>query len=392
MGTTAEKRQLQSLGILSRAGRAGLRKRALGAALILAMTGCGEWDEEGADAQRCAQRAPRLQARLEALAQEMDLPGVTASLRLRNCLWHGAAGEALVEPDTEMTAENRLRVGSITKTFVATVALQLQAEGRLSLDATLAQYLPGFPNAEVITVRQLLNHTSGVANYTTHPAFRAETNSHLGRTWTFDELIALGAAESPALPPGTGWNYANTNYLLVGFIIERVTGTSLAEQLRARIIEPLGLRSTGLDGDEVLSPVTVHGYERTTQASPWSDVTGVLHPSAAGAAGALVSSADDISLFYQSLFERPLLAAEQRAEMMEWIQTREPKVPEYGLALMRRTTPEGPGHGHSGSFPGYSADAAYFPDQKAALAILVNTESSNLSTMTQQLLEVLTAP
>ncbi|MDC0710980.1 serine hydrolase [Stigmatella sp. ncwal1] len=392
MGTTAEKRQLTSLGILSRAGRAGLWKLLLGAALTLGLTRCGGPDEDSTDPQRCARLAPRLQARLETLAQEKDLPGVTASLRLRGCTWHGAAGEALVEPDTEMTAENRLRVGSITKTFVATVALQLQAEGRLSLDATLAEYLPGFPNAEVITVRQLLNHTSGVANYTTHPAFRAESSSHLGRTWTFDELIALGAAESPALPPGTGWNYANTNYLLVGFIIERVTGTPLAEQLRARILAPLDLRSTGLDGNEVLSPITVHGYERTTQTSPWSDVTGALHPSAAGAAGALVSSADDISLFYQSLFERPLLAPEQRAEMMEWIQTQEPLVPEYGLALMRRTTPVGPGHGHNGSFPGYSADAAYFPEQQAAIAILVNTESSGLSAMTQQLLEVLSAP
>jgi D-alanyl-D-alanine carboxypeptidase len=390
MGTTANHRRQQSRSTFFREGRRGLSKLALGVALTVGLAGCGEAQDEVLP--RCAQLAPRLQASLEALAREKDLPGVTASVRLPGCHWHGAAGEALVEPDTEMRAESRLRVGSITKTFVATVALQLQAEGRLSLDATLSQYVPGFPNADHITVRQLLNHTSGVANYTTHPAFRAESHSHLGRPWSFDELVALGASESPALQPGTGWNYSNTNYLLVGFIIERVGGLPLAEQLRARIIEPLGLQSTGLDGGEVLSPLTVHGYERPTQAAPWSDVTGVLHPTAAGAAGALVSSADDISLFYQSLFERPLLPALQRAEMMEWIQTREPKVPEYGLALMRRTTPVGPGHGHSGSFPGYSADAAYFPEPRAAIAILVNTESGSLSDMTGRLLEVLTAP
>lgn len=390
METTADSRKQQSRSTFFQEGRPGLPRLALGVALTLALAGCGGAQDE--TSPRCAELAPRLQARLEALAREKDLPGVTASVRLPGCHWHGAAGEALVEPDTEMRAESRLRVGSITKTFVATVALQLQAEGRLSLDATLAEYLPGFPNAEHITVRQLLNHTSGVANYTTHPAFRAETHSHLGRRWTFDELVALGASESPARPPGTGWNYSNTNYLLVGFILERVVGTPLAEQLRERIIEPLGLRSTGLDGDEVLSPITVHGYERPTQAEPWSDVTGALHPSAAWAAGALVSSADDISLFYQSLFERPLLPPTQRGEMMEWIQTQEPKVPEYGLALMRRTTPVGPGHGHSGSFPGYSADAAYFPEPRAAIAILVNTESGSLSNMTGRLLEVLTAP
>jgi D-alanyl-D-alanine carboxypeptidase len=390
MATRANHRRRQSRGSFFHEARRGLRKLALGVALALALPGCGE--EPAGDTPDCAQQAPRLQATLEALAREKDLPGVTASLRLPGCHWHGAAGEALVEPDIRMMAENRLRVGSITKTFVATVALQLQAEGQLSLDATLAEYLPGFPNAERITVRQLLNHTSGVANYTTHPAFRAESSSHLGRTWTFDELVALGASESPALPPGTGWNYSNTNYLLVGFIIERVGGVPLAEQLHARILEPLGLRSTGLDGDEALVPITVHGYERPAQGSPWSDVTGALHPSAAGAAGALVSSADDISLFYQSLFERPLLPPEQRGEMMAWIQTQEPKVPEYGLALMRRTTPVGPGHGHNGSFPGYSADAAYFPEQRAAIAILVNTESSGLSDMTERLLEVLATP
>ncbi|RKH74351.1 serine hydrolase domain-containing protein [Corallococcus aberystwythensis] len=356
----------------------------LGVTLLLWVSGC-----EKDDGPVCDRLAPRLQHALEEAASAGDLPGVTASLRLQDCTWRGAAGVSRMEPSTGLKAEDRLRVGSITKTFTSVVVLQLQAEGKLSLDAPLATWAPDFPRADRITVRQLLNHTSGAFNYTQSQDFLAQAEANPGKTWTAEELIALGAAKSPAFEPGTRWDYSNTNYILLGHILESVTGTPLAQQIRTRILEPLELGSTGLDGAEPLPPLAVRGYSRDPRDGSWMDFTDFIHPSAAGAAGALVSSADDLSAFYQALFERSLLAPVQLAEMTDWVATPIPDMPGYGLGLVRAVTPVGPGHGHDGEIPGFSALAFYLPERKASLAVLTNRERAAVSGVTQKLLEVL---
>ncbi|RKH60308.1 serine hydrolase domain-containing protein [Corallococcus llansteffanensis] len=356
----------------------------LGATLLLWISGC-----EKEDGTVCDRLAPRLQHALEEAASAEELPGVTASLRLEDCTWRGSVGVSRVEPSTGLKVEDRLRVGSITKTFVSVVALQLQAEGKLSLDAPLATWVPDFPRADRITVRQLLNHTSGAFNYTQSQDFLARAEANPGRTWTAGELIALGAAESPSFEPGTRWEYSNTNYILLGHILESVTGTPLAQQLRTRILEPLALDSTGLDGAEPLPPLAVRGYSRDPRDGSWMDFSDLIHPSAAGAAGALVSSADDLSAFYQALFERSLLAPAQLAEMTDWVTTPIPDMPGYGLGLVRAVTPVGPGHGHDGEIPGFSALAFYLPERKASLAVLTNRERATVSGVTGRLLEVL---
>ncbi|RKG82043.1 class A beta-lactamase-related serine hydrolase [Corallococcus exercitus] len=362
--------------------RSGLRL--LGATLLLWVSGC-----EKDDGPLCDRLAPRLQDALEEAASAGDLPGVTASLRLQDCTWRGSAGVSRVELATRLKVEDRLRVGSITKSFVAVVALQLQAEGRLSLDAPLATWVPDFPRADRITVRQLLNHTSGAFNYTQSQDFLAQVEASPGRTWTPEELIAYGAAKSPSFDPGARWEYSNTHYILLGHILESVTGTPLAQLLRTRILEPLDLDSTGLDGAEPLPALAVRGYSRDPGNNAWRDLTDVLHPSAAGAAGALVSSADDVSAFYQALFERSLLAPAQLAEMTDWVATPIPTMPGYGLGMVQALTPVGPGHGHDGEIPGFSALAFYLPERKASLAVLTNREGADVSRVTGRLLEVL---
>ena len=363
-----------------------LGRRVLGATLLLWISGCGKDDGPVGD-----RLAPRLQGALEAAASAGDYPGVTASLRLPDCTWRGSAGVARVEPATGLKVEDRLRVGSITKSFVAVLALQLQAEGRLSLDAPLATWVPDFPRADRISVRQLLNHTSGAFNYTQSQDFLAQLEASPGKTWTSEELIAHGAAKSPSFEPGVRWEYSNTNYILLGHILESVTGTPLAQQLRTRILEPLDLDSTGLDGAEPLPPLAVRGYSRDPGDGAWRDFTDLLHPSAAGAAGALISSADDVSAFYLALFERSLLAPVQLAELTDWVATPLPTMPGYGLGMVRAITPVGPGHGHDGQIPGFSALAFYLPERKASLAVLTNREGADVSGVTRRLLEVLAA-
>ncbi|EPX58267.1 D-alanyl-D-alanine carboxypeptidase [Cystobacter fuscus DSM 2262] len=359
-------------------------RRVLGVTLLLWLSGCEK--DEGLV---CDRLAPRLQHALEEATLAEDLPGVTVSLRLQDCTWRGAMGDSRVEPATGLKVEDRLRVGSITKNFVSVVALQLQAEGKLSLDAPLATWVPDFPRADLISVRQLLNHTSGAFNYTQSQDFLAQVEANPGKTWAAEELIALGAAKSPSFEPGTGWEYSNTNYILLGHILESVTGTPLAQQIRTRILEPLDLDSTGMDGAEPLPPLVVRGYSRDPRDGSWRDFTDFVHPSAAGAAGALISSADDLSAFYQALFEGSLLASEQLAEMTDWVATPVPGMPGYGLGMVRADTPVGPGNGHDGAIPGFSSLAFYLPERKASLAVLTNREGASVSGVTSRLLKVL---
>jgi D-alanyl-D-alanine carboxypeptidase len=360
---------------------------ALGASLLLSVAGCG--DDTPAT---CEQLASRLQRALEEAASAESLPGVTAAVRTRDCTWQGATGLARVESSTAMKAEDRLRAGSVTKTFTAVVALQLQAEGKLSLDAPLATWLPDFPRADRITVRQLLNHTAGTANYTNDPDFLAEAMAQPGKVWTTQELIAYGAARSPSFEPGAGWEYSNTNYILVGHIIEAVSGTPLAQQLRTRIIEPLALTSTGLDGAEPLPPLAVGGYVRNPANGAWVNQEGLLHPSAAGAAGALVSSAEDLRRFYEALLTGDLLAPPQRAEMMQWVVDPANGDSGYGLGLVYWADPVAPMQGHNGGIPGFSALGAWLPEQQASLAVLLNRDGAGQPGLTtRKLVQVLTA-
>lgn len=364
---------------------------ALAVPLLLWLPACEDDKPEpggGTGGTRCERLASHLQETLEARASAADLPGVTASLRLEDCTWHGAAGVSLLSPSTEMRPEDRLRAGSVTKTFVAVVALQLQAEGKLSLEAPLSTWLPDFPRADRITVRQLLNQTSGAADYTQNPDFLAEVETKPGKAWTTEELVAYGAAGPPSFEPGAKWEYSNTNYILVGHIIEQVTGASIAQQLRARILEPLALASTGLDGSEVVPPVTVHGYMRDPEDSSWFDSTGLVHPSGAGAAGALVSTADDLSRFYQALLEGSFLHPDLLAQMRTVVSTGEEGLTGYGLGLMQVATPWGAAFGHNGGVPGFSSVVLEFPERKATLAVMSNREDGEVEGLSLDLMAV----
>nr|WP_246357188.1 serine hydrolase domain-containing protein [Pyxidicoccus fallax] len=352
--------------------------------MVFWVSGCGD-DEK--PRLSCEELSSRLQDALTKAVADEGLAGATAGVKLRDCNWTGAAGSSRLEPSAvPMAPGDRLRAGSIAKTFTAVVALQLQAEGKLSLDAPLATWFADFPNADRITVRQLLNHTSGAADYTDNEDFVARASSEPTKVWTAEELIPYGATRSPLFEPGAGWSYSNTNYILVGAIIEQVTGTPVARQWRERIIEPLKLRDTGLDGLEPLPALTVRGYARLDGA--WVDFTDAVHPSAAGASGGLVSTAEDLNRFYEALLVGVLLPPAQLSEMTRWVATEPGAEPSYGLGLLRAGSPLGPFQGHDGGIPGFSALAGYYADREAAVSVLTNQQDGNASAVTLRLLEV----
>jgi len=277
-----------------------------------------------------------------------------------------ASGAAQLEPRVPLRPDARLRVGSITKSFVATVTLQLVGEGRLSLDDTVERWQPGLiPNGADITVRQLLNHTSGIFNYTDDEPFIQSLYAEPLRARTPQELVAVATAHPPVFAPGTSWSYSNTNYIVVGLILERVTHRSVLSLLRQRIFQPLRLHDTVYPTRSPNIPgYHAHGYLPPSLSDavppPWGgqnryvDIS-VYSPTWAGAAGALISNPDDLRRFYRALLSGRLLRPAQLAEMKTMVEL-DPGFG-YGLGLYTIQTPCGRIWGHDGGVPGYATFA-----------------------------------
>ncbi|MGW4894939.1 serine hydrolase [Kitasatospora sp. NPDC004240] len=293
--------------------------------------------------------------------------GASAALALvredGRTVWKGAAGRADLRTGAPATADGRFRIGSVTKTFVATVVLQLVAEHRIGLDDPIERHLPGtVPGGGAITVRQLLNHTSGLYNYLEDPAFdflagpqgdpavvQRWLTSGRWTTYRPQQLVDIAFRHDPYFAPGQGWRYSNTNYVLVGMLIEKVTGRGWAEEVERRIIRPLGLRSTSMPTTSPFVPGPhAHGYFKTA-AGP-ADVT-LLNPSMADAAGAGISTTADLARFDAALLGGRLLGPAELAEMKRTVDSGFGI--DYGLGLMKVVLPCGEFWGHGGGIPGY---------------------------------------
>ncbi len=294
---------------------------------------------------------------LLALVLSAMLAPVASANPARDLTKTGIPGAVVLSGDRvydsgNLRASDRFRVGSVTKTFVSTVALQLVAEGRLKLDQPV-------PEAGGAPLRTLLNHTSGVFNHAEDPKVFEQG---LLKQWQPRELIAISRSHPPHFSPGTGFHYSNTNYVILGELIERTTGRSLERELQRRIIGPLGLRGTSYDeGPRVrgVGPGFGEGEDFTVQNTSW-----------AGAAGSLVSTVRDVGRFYRALLTGKLLAPAQLAAM----KTVDLAADGYGLGLYPVKTPCGEPWGHNGKVPGYFAQAYASEDGRRRVAVFVNLQ------------------
>ncbi|MEU6775655.1 serine hydrolase domain-containing protein [Streptomyces sp. NPDC046759] len=313
------------------------------------------------------------------------VPGVTTTAKDTRGTWSATAGVGDTRTGRPRSTADRYRVGSITKTFVATVLLQLEAEGRLSLDDTVDTWLPGVVqgngnDGRRITVRQLLNHTSGVYSYTEDADFgRAYFTAdgfaqHRYDTLAPRQLVAVAMRHKPDFAPGTSWHYSNTNYVIAGMLIERVTGHSYATEIARRIIGPLHLRATSLPGTTVTVPQpSSRAYSKFTDPkSPVHDVT-TLNPSLASSAGEMIADSADLDRFYGALLGGRLLPAHELKEMKTTVDTKIAPNVRYGLGLMDTTLSCGV-HvwGHSGGIHGSVSEADVTVDGRHALALNFN--------------------
>lgn len=296
-------------------------------------------------------------------------PGAVVYVRDARGGRFGTAGYADLRTKQRLGANHVFRVGSITKTFVATVVLQLEAEGVLRLEDSLERWLPGVvPNGGAITLRQLLNHTSGIYNYTDDAVFAPALTGQPGASWTPEALVRVAIAHGPMFAPGSSWSYSNTGYILLGLVIEKATGRSLATELRLRIFEPLALSRTSLPSGTALAAPFARGYlppRKPHGVRP--DIT-VWNASMAWAAGAIVSTAPDLARFYAALLDGRLLAPAQVRELETTVSESEP----YGLGIERGPFSCAIAWGHGGAVPGYQTLAYSSEDGSRQTIVMVN--------------------
>jgi len=273
--------------------------------------------------------------------------------------------------------------GSVGKTYVASVALQLVHQKKLALDDLIEKYLgrePWFaklPNAREITVRMLMNHTSGLVRYEFKEQFTKDLSANPDRIWKPEELISYILDTPAPFAAGKGWDYSDTNYIVLGMIIEKVTGSRYYDLAKRRLLEPLKLRETVPSNTRVI-PGLIQGYAGPANPFGGTDemiVNGkfAINPQFEWCGGGMASTSEDLARWAKAMYEGRAFDPSLLPQMLEGVPARLGPEAKYGLGVIIRPTKFGMSYGHSGFFPGYITEMMYFPDHKLAIAVQVNT-------------------
>lgn len=324
--------------------------------------------------------APDLEG-LQAVLREAltkGAPGAMARIDDHGTVHRATEGVADKATGRAISTQDRFRIGSVSKSFSSVVLLQLVDEGRLDLDTSVNTYLPGLLPDDRITVRHLMSHRSGLYDYTndmfekTVPGFETVRN----KVFTYQELVNLSLAKPLTGQPGAAYQYSNTNFVVVGMLIEKLTGRPVHTEYRKRIFEPLKLRDTFyVHPDTALPGRHTKGYLTPDEAgAPLVDSTNQT-VSWAQSAGAVISSAKDLDTFFSSLVRGKLLSAERLAQMEQWTPVNSTQG--YGLGLRRRDLSCGVSvYGHTGTVQGYYTYSFTSKDGKRSITALANTSNN----------------
>jgi D-alanyl-D-alanine carboxypeptidase len=346
--------------------------------------------------------AAALDARLERWRLKHGAPGVSVAIVFADgSVWTGASGLADVKTGRAVTPDTAFSVASVSKTFTAALVLDLAADGRLRLDGKARSYVPDVPIDPRITVRQLLDHMSGLRDFYMDRRIDKALLADRGRTW--DATMSLRYLDKPAAKPGTVWRYSNTNYLVLGLIAEKVGRAPVAKQLRERYLAPLGLDHTWYQAVERARAPVAHAY-RFTGAKPslrpidLSDRTTVVPftsvVTASGAAGSIASTAEDLAHWVGALYGGEALDASSRTAMIVDVSATapyHPRVP-YGLGVQAFDIAGRPTLGHSGRFVGTRAAARWLPTEHIAIAVVTNQSRSDPAPLVADLLAIVLPP
>ncbi len=284
---------------------------------------------------------------------------------------------------TTATADSLWRVGSVTKTYVAATILTLIRDKKLSLDDPLSGWVADVPNTQGVTVKMLLNHTSGIFNVTDDSTIWDKPLE----SKTPAQLVTLATSHAPYFAPGAGWHYSNTNYILLGMIAEKAGGAPLAELIRQRLLTPARLKQTFLEGEEPLVGVLASGFDQNDNL-----VTNAYHMSIPWAAGAMVASGADLcDWIYTLLGTEEVLSKAERAKMLETVSTSSSMRYGLGIAVLPAsvTAGAGEGQGHTGGIFGYHTQAFFFPAKDTAICAVVNKDGADVNAISLATLQAL---
>ncbi|GGT50536.1 serine hydrolase [Streptomyces atratus] len=334
----------------------------------------------GVAASATAARPDPVRQGLETLLHSDGAPGALASVQGRDGLVRAyTAGVGDLDTGAEVPRDGQVRIGSVTKTFTAVVVLQLVGEGKVRLDDPVETYLPGLVRGKGIdgrriTVRQLLQHTSGLPDYEDDV-----TDDILQRRYLSPrDALDVALRHEAAFAPGTKWGYSSTNCLVAGLIVQQVTGRPFAEEVDKRVIERVGLRHTYFPaaGEIAIRERHPQGYRQDRPGASPRNVT-EIDPSAAWAGGAMVSTNSDLNRFFSALLGGRLLAKAQLGQMRTTVSV---GAPGYGFGLGIMSVPlscGGVSWAHSGAIPGYGTWAAATDDGRAASVTMTLEPKTN---------------
>jgi D-alanyl-D-alanine carboxypeptidase len=326
--------------------------------------------------------ALKLQAILDENVNMLKVPGLQAFVRTATGqTWSGFSGTVDLRRKQPFQRDHVIRTGSVTKTFTAVLVLKLSETGKVNLDEPIIKWFPNLPSAEKITVRHLLDHSSGIPEIIPKVMLKSIFSSTY---WEPDELLDLISQDEPAFEPGSQFDYSNSNYILLGLILELESGEPVTQLLHEQILDPLKLKHTFFIPYEPAPDNLVPGYDRDLSKFPGMLDTRVKNTSWATAAftsGALASTADDLGIFYENLFAGTILNPSSILEMTTFIPASNPGFPEQngsGLGLMRLIVNGEELIGHVGQFMGSTAIAMFSPAQNDIVVITCNLSNPNL--------------
>ncbi len=330
----------------------------------------------------------KIQTKLNELRANADFPGVTVGFVLADGRSGAVSvGYSDVENQSLMKPGDRMLAGSIGKTYVAAAMLQLVQEKRVNLDDKIEKWLgreswfARLPNAKDLTLRMLMTHSSGIPEHVLNKDLIARLKQEPEKVWKPEELLAYILDVKPLFAAGQGFSYADTNYILVGMIFERITKKTVYGEVERRILKPLKLERT-IPSDKMRLPEVITGY---TQANNPFGINGrmiiegkfVFNPQFEWTGGGFASTAEDLARWAKALYEAKVFGKAELAQMLNGVNATGRgggTDSKYGLAVQIRPTNWGTSYGHEGWYPGYLSAMEYFPERKVAIAVQFNTD------------------
>ncbi len=327
----------------------------------------------------------RIQKQIDTLQKIHGFVGLNVAFSMPDSRTYGlSTGYSCLQPKTKMKPKDRMLVGGLGKLFFATMTIQLAKEGKLKLDDKISKYLDNeawfmkIPNAKSLTIRMLLNHTTGIPEYYEQGDFTKQLLQNPDKNWQSVELLTYVFDKMPLFAAGKNWSYAETNYILLGIILEKNIDQDLFDEINNRLIRRLQLVETERADSRIISRLAV-GYSMPKSPFGFEGANlenGLLriNPQYEWTGGGFVSNAEELAIFSKMLFEKHFFDEKWLFEMVVGVEANTGKNHRYGLGVQIRPSMVGTTFGHSGWFAGYLSETVYFPEMKTAVSVQFNTD------------------